>query len=63
MDWRHKPAKLAFPWVLRYSGDVRADTLGGNADEAPETALDVFWDRHTPDIKKQPQLEPRKDLP
>jgi hypothetical protein len=40
---------LAFPQLLRYSTPVRADTLGGNTDEAPsisskEAALDVFRD-------------------
>lgn len=36
------PQSLAIARLLGYSGHVRADTLGGNADEAPETALDVF---------------------
>jgi hypothetical protein len=56
------PQSLAIARLLGYSGHVRADTLGGNADEAPETALDVFWDRRKPMTRKQPQLEPRKDI-
>lgn len=46
--------------MLGYSGHVRADTLGGNADEAPETALDVFWDRCKPGTGKQPQFRTSK---
>lgn len=48
--------------MLGYSGDVRADTLGGNADEAPATALDVFWDQHKPVTIKQPQIRTSKGL-
>jgi hypothetical protein len=58
---------LAIPRLLGYSGHVRADTLGGNTDEAPPISRSrrrlMFLGTDANEPGKQPLLEPRKEMP